>query len=419
MCPRRALPESLMTLKVLYIDGVGPFGGASRSLFEAIKAFPQGAVDPYFVVQRGTATDFYAKVARGIVATRGLTRFDNTQYSHYRGVRWLVLLREFFHFPFTVASLLNAKLRWKSVDVIHVNEVTEIVPGLIAKFVFAAPLVIHVRSPQWASVNALRSRWLNARLEGAAAAVVAINENTRATLPADLEVDVVQNSFTARRSFQSDPALLRRLDMLRPSSLKVGFVGNLHHSKGLFDLLDAAKVLRKGGHDVEFVIVGGTTMIDKGLKAWILKVAGLAQDVQARLSAEVEKFELSDSFHLLGPTPDIQCVYERIDVICFPSHYDAPGRPVFEAAFSAVPSIVSVARPRADTLIDGETGLAIPARDPSRLARAISYFIDNRSEVERMGANAKRLAEANFSPEANARKLLAVYARVTASYRCN
>ena len=85
---------------------------------------------------------------------------------------------------------------------------------------------------------------------------------------------------------------------------------------------------------------------------------------------------------------------------------------MFEAAFSSVPSIVSVNNPRADTLVHGETGLAIPAQNPPKLAEAILYFADNPGEVQRMGANAKRLAESNFDPATNARKLLAVYTRV-------
>ena len=55
-----------------------------------------------------------------------------------------------------------------------------------------------------------------------------------------------------------------KLDALRPASLKIGFVGNLHHSKGLFDLLEAAKLVRAAGRDVEYAIVGGVTVVDRG-----------------------------------------------------------------------------------------------------------------------------------------------------------
>jgi len=401
-----------MTIKVLYIDGDGPFGGASRSLFEAVRALPADSVEPYFVASRGTALGFYEQVAKEVVATRGMTKFDNTRYSYYRGVRWLVLLREMFHLPFTFAALLKARRQWKQVDLIHVNESVYIIPALLAKRIFRAPLVVHVRSMARMDECSRRTLWLNATLAREADAVVAIDENIRATLPGKLAVDVINNSFTAKCAPKPDAQLMEKLDALRPGSLKVGFVGNLHHSKGLFDILEAAKLIRQAGRDVEFLIVGGVTLEDKGLKAWALAQAGLAQNVQIELAARVESEGLSDCFHLIGTTLDIKCVYDRLDVLLFPSHYDAPGRPVFEAAFSSVPSIVSVNKPRADTLVHGETGLAIPAQNPLKLAEAILYFVDNPSEVQRMGANAKELADSNFDPATNARKLLAIYIRV-------
>lgn len=400
-------------MKVLYIDGDGPFGGPARSLFEVLSAMPSKAVEPYFVAARGTSLHFYRQIAKDIVATGALTRFDNTWYSYYRGLRWFVLLREIFHLPFTIAVLVRARLRWKQVDLIHLNEVTHIIPGLIAKRLFGVPMVIHVRSLARVEDRSLRCRWLNARLRNDAAAIIAIDEGVRTTLPSDAHVDVIHNAFTPKPSTMPDEPILKKLNALRPRSLKIGFVGNLHHAKGLFDLLDAAKLVKQEGRDVEFIIVGGSTRAN-GLKAWLLDKSGLAPEVHSKLASRVAREGLSDMFHLFGETFDIQRVYERIDVICFPSHLNAPGRPVFEAAFSSVPAIVAVHNPLPDTFIDGETGLAIPARDPRKLCEAILYFADQRTEIARMGANAKKLAEKNFSAKANAQKLLAVYLKATA-----
>jgi hypothetical protein len=204
------------TMKVLYIDAVGPFGGASRSLFEMVRRLAADSVEPYFVMQKGTAQAYYGRVAKSIITTRGLTRFDNTRATHYRGVRWLVVLRELYHFPFTVLALVRAKRRWGKVDLIHVNELVDIVPGLIAKLLFRAPLLVHVRSLQWTNSSAQRTRWINRILRRHADAVVAIDENTRATLPADLPVDVIHNSFTAGDEDRSGERLPRALESLRP-----------------------------------------------------------------------------------------------------------------------------------------------------------------------------------------------------------
>lgn len=397
----------------MYIDGVGPFGGASRSLYEAVAALSRSGINPHFVAVRGTALDIYSKVATDIVNTRGLTRFDNTEYSHYRGGRWLILLREIFHFPFTLVAMLKAFRRWRGkIDLIHVNEVTEIIPGLIAKWLFRVPIVVHVRSLQWNNTRSWRVRMLHRWLTRSVDAVIAIDETTRASLPASLAVNVIHNSFTTKPEQHSDAAILSSFDTYRPDSLKVGFVGNLHVSKGIFDLVDAARLLCDAGANVEFIVVGGHTRVGGGIKGWLLRLAGLEQDVYGELLERITEHKLESTFHLLGPTHNIQCVYERLDVIAFPSHFDAPGRPVFEAAFFCVPCVACVSDPKPDTLVHGETGLTVPARDPTALAQAIHHFESNRSEVARMGKYAHQLAINNFEPEANARRIKNIYSRV-------
>jgi glycosyltransferase involved in cell wall biosynthesis len=178
------------------------------------------------------------------------------------------------------------------------------------------------------------------------------------------------------------------------------------------ELFEAAKLVIAEGYDVQFIVVGGTTAEDKGLNWWILHKLGLAQNMQAELHQAVVDAGLEADFKLLGATKDIQRIYQRMDVITFPSYFDAPGRPVFEAAFYGVPSIVAVRNPRPDTVIDGETAIAIPEPDPRALADAIIHFARSRDEVRRMGANAKVLAEKNFVPRKNAAKLLELYRRV-------
>jgi glycosyltransferase involved in cell wall biosynthesis len=99
-------------------------------------------------------------------------------------------------------------------------------------------------------------------------------------------------------------------------------------------------------------------------------------------------------------------------VVCFPSHLDAIGRPVIEAAWFSLPSIAAVGEPRADTFVPGETGIPVPARDPQALAQAILHLCANRQELKRMGAAARELAERNFDSRKNAAAVLEVYRRI-------
>lgn len=397
--------------RVLYLGGVGPFGGASRSLYEAVSALPSGAVEPYFLMPRGTAMNFYRRIAADGLAVAGLTRLDHTRATHYRGARWLVLLRELGYMPTTLSALRAARRRWPDIDLVHVNEFTEIVAGLFAKRMLGVPLVVHVRSLVHADLAMRRTRWLHRALRKADA-VIAIDETVRESLPSDLSVDVIHNSFTAAPIETPDAAYLAQFDRLRPTALKVGFVGNLLRIKGILELVKAAALVRAARRDVQFVIIGGESAKVRGARGNLLRRAGLAQNAEAEVRALIAEAKLEEDVLLFGPTADIQRVYPHMDVLAFPSHFDAPGRPVFEAAFSAVPSIVAVRDPKPDTIVDGETGIAIAAPEPRAIAEAVLRFADDRGEVKRMGANAKALAERNFAPADNARRLLGVYRRL-------
>jgi glycosyltransferase involved in cell wall biosynthesis len=395
-------------MRVLYIHMIGAFGGASRSLLEAVRSFPDGAVESFFVTPRGSAAEQFQGVASDVIEVRGMSQFDNTHYSYYHGVRWIVLLREILYLPFTVMGLLRARWRWGHVDLIHVNEFTGVLPWLLARKLFGAPVVVHVRSLARKEESSRVTRWINRLLREHADAVIAIDENVRASLPSTLDVQVIHNSFSTADGGR-DTRLLEVIQQLRAESFKVGFVGNLLRVKGLFELVEAAYILRQEGLDIEYLVVGDDAHRRGGLRKWILGKLGLGQDIKAELFEMIDRYELTECFHFSGFTKDIRSAFKAMDVLCFPSHFDAPGRPIFEAAFLGVPSIAAVRNPRADTLVDGETGLAVSPKDPVQLAAAIRSLAADRKKCEQLGRNAHELAQMNFDTVTNASHLLRVY----------
>jgi glycosyltransferase involved in cell wall biosynthesis len=112
---------------------------------------------------------------------------------------------------------------------------------------------------------------------------------------------------------------------------------------------------------------------------------------------------------LLGFVEDVKSIYRAIDVLCFPSHLDAAGRPVFEAAWFGVPSVVAVREPLADTIGDGVSGVCIRESDPQALCEAIARLHDRPRERAKLGAGARQLAETYFDQERNALQILGIY----------
>ena len=399
-------------MKILYIDGDGPLGGASRSLFELVSHLKPLGVKPYILVTRGTVVPYYSKIAEEIFTTYGLTRIDNTKYSYYRGVRWLIVFREILRLPSTIISIYKAKRIWKDIDLIHVNELTEIIPALIAKKVFKVPIVVHSRSLFRYEPSSIRFKWIKSIVLKHINLIIPIDEGVASTLPKEFNTFVVHNSFTPILTNQFDNCVIQKINNLSKDTFKVGFVGNLLHGKGLIEIIDAAKILKEKNLKIDIIIVGDEIRNVNGLSGLVLKLIGLSQSLKKEMIQKIKNFKLTESIHLMGSTYDIQAIYECFDVLCFPSHFDAPGRPIFEAAFSSIPSIAAISIPKSDTFINMVTGISIPPRNHIKLAEAIEYMYSHPEQTKQMGINAMELAIKNFTPSINANQVFEQYKKL-------
>jgi glycosyltransferase involved in cell wall biosynthesis len=409
------VPHGRLPIHVLYVHHAGAFGGASRSLLELIDGFSPGSVAPRLVTQRGGVARVFASRGLDVVKAAGISQFDHTRFNYYRGRRWLVLLREAAYLPFTLLALLRARRHWKDVDLIHVNELVAVAAIVLGRMLFRCPVVVHVRSVQETQHGRLRTRFISGTLRRNAAAVIAIDETVRRSLPPGIAAEVVHNAHSPSSSKALASAAAPPLPPRRPGLLRVAMVGSPLAFKGVREFVEAAHLCRTQGLAVEFLMVGIGTGRRSGMLKRLLRAAGFTHDAGEEVRRLVEAHGLTGNVHLLDFTPDIDRVYAEIDVLCFPSHLDAVGRPVFEAAFWKVPSIVAVRDPQPDTMVHRETGLCIEPGDPRAIADAIAYFSLNPSELARMGEGAHRLALENFDSRKNAARVLQIYQRVLAA----
>jgi len=402
-------------VKVLYIHSVPQFGGASRSLYELVRALRVMDVTPCFVASKGSAQVFFEKVAADGVYPSRISAFNNTRTGFYSGARWLVVLREIFSLPRTILSFRRAKRKFGSVDVIHVNEVIDLPSAIAARYFFDAPIIFHLRTSFRNRPDSWRSRVILAALRKYASAIIAIDKNTRSTLPEYLPINVVHNSL----HLDENAFARNNVERNRRGTLVVGYVGNLLHSKGIMTLLRAIALLKKQGKDVRLDIVGGGILQRKGVKAHLINLLGVSDDASEEVVRIIEKEGIQDCVTRHGHIDDITSVYRSFDILAFPSILDAPGRPIFEAGLFGIPSIACISRPQDDTFVDGESGLTVPPGDPEKLAAAIDHFYGDREEVERMGRNARDLARKNTNPIVNARHVLKIYGQICLAYEGN
>ena len=87
----------------------------------------------YFLTPSGIAEKRLQKYGH-VIKTLGLSKFDNSILGYYRGLRWLILLREILLIFPTLFSVFLIKKNIKKLDLIHFNEVTLVPTIFIFKF---------------------------------------------------------------------------------------------------------------------------------------------------------------------------------------------------------------------------------------------------------------------------------------------
>ena len=174
------------------------------------------------------------------------------------------------------------------------------------------------------------------------------------------------------------------------------------------DFVEAAAICRDRGYRIRFLMIGEGVRAAKGWRDRLLQWLGFREDIGAEIRALIEHLRLEGVVVFHPFTTDLASIYNEMDVLCFPSYLDAPGRPIFEAGFFAVPSIAAISQPRADTFVAGETGLLVQPGAPTKLAEAVIRLHDDADARERMGAAARRMANERFDAAKNAKKVLSL-----------
>ena len=395
---------SKLPLRILYLHPVAAFGGASKSLIELFTRLHALGVQGTVLTPDGPVCEAFVKAGMDVRTVRGLSQFDNTRFSHYRRLRWIILLRELLLLPFSLTAIW--RLRHEKFDLLHVNEVTLLPLAILAKWLLRVPMLVHVRSLQRAPGSGFRTKLVNAWLRRYAEAVVPIDHTVAATLASDLPLSIVHNGL----GIESEALVPSSRNAEEP--VRVGFLGVLIPLKGIYELIEAMRILKARNVDIECLIAGENARKLSGMKAWVLRKLGFADDVRANVERMIDDYGLQKHVRMLGFIGDVRSLYPQLDILCFPSHLDAAGRPVFEAAFYSIPSVVAVTNPVSDALLHEITGLAIPRPDPALLADALQRLAEDHGLRQTLGRQARQWAEENFAIEANAQLMYDVYVRL-------
>jgi glycosyltransferase involved in cell wall biosynthesis len=239
--------------------------------------------------------------------------------------------------------------------------------------------------------------------------VVAIDESVRASLEGVPNVEVIYNPLDDSTLTDSSTGTERPAPG-PDSPVRVTYLTGLQVFKGIHDLLEAALLLRHRA-DIVFQIAGTNSRpaaFHRSPRGRILHLFGFAPDVESAVRRWIAARSVGATVRLLGRV-EPETVFAESDILAFPSHLDGPGRSVFEAGARGIPAIVALRHRVEDVVVDGETGLIVPERDPQALAQAILRLADDAGLRRRLGQNARTRYRRQFAPQPIADQMLGLY----------
>ncbi len=160
------------------------------------------------------------------------------------------------------------------------------------------------------------------------------------------------------------------------------YLGNLVREKGVFVLLEAAKIVAAKRRDIRFVFGG----------AWFR-----AEDERAAKEF-VAQNGLEKLVEFAGPVAGAvkwRVVFSS-DILAFPTfyYYETMGLVVLEAMQAGLPVVATRRASLPEIIEDGVNGLLVEEQDPDDLAWKILQLAENKALREQMGrANRQRFAE--------------------------
>jgi len=154
---------------------------------------------------------------------------------------------------------------------------------------------------------------------------------------------------------------------------EVLYAGRLSPEKGVDELVDAARGMK--------LVVAG----DGPLRARVPGALGFV------------------------PHDELQRLYARAAIVACPSRREGFGVACLEAMAHGRPVVASSVGGLRDLVVDGETGLVVPPRDPAALRRALERLLEDSDLRRRLGAAGRERARERFSWDAVTDATLAAY----------
>ncbi len=311
---------------------------------------------------------------------------------------------------FLALGLLLVLLPGPRGQVVHLNEMyRDIVPALLARRLRRCPIVIRVACGgaygDVARLQVIPAGKLMLRLARRADAII--------SLSAQITSELVEHGFQRERiveipngvdTHRFTPATAsERLELRRALGLPqqgplVIFVGRLQSQKGVETLLRAWKDVQPSHPSAHLLLVG------QGPE-------------RAKLEKLAADLELDAAIHFLGQLEPVLPYLRASDVFVLPSFFEGLSNALLEAMACGLPVVTTNIGGTAEVIRPTVDGLLVEPGDAPALAASLRQVLGDTTLAQRLGAEARRRVEDDYTAERSLARYAALYARLSGSPR--
>jgi glycosyltransferase involved in cell wall biosynthesis len=185
-------------------------------------------------------------------------------------------------------------------------------------------------------------------------------------------------------NYNETSRILIRVNLNIPAEAQViGFVGRIVRDKGICELAEAWRIIRKEFPDTHLLLVGPFELEDPILDATRLL---LETDVRVHITGFVHSENLPEMF-------------AAMNVFALPSHREGFPVVILEAGAMTLPVVASSIPGCTDAVIDNQTGLLFKEGDVNELIDKLSLYLKDGNLRALHGANARKRILTEFRCE--------------------
>ena len=233
------------------------------------------------------------------------------------------------------------------------NGITDILLCLALKYLTGAKLIFYKHNVVKAKTD-IYHRWVQSQVD----AFICVSKKV---YDAQVIPKIIDKYYLVYNGVN-----IRRFPVLSDNNIPnkrfvVGYAGRIIENKGIFDLLDAVRVLHNKFDEIRLLICGD----------------GKSVDIE-QMNQYIKHHQMEEYVQYMGFQKDMNRWYRSIHCLVAPSKVqEAFGLVLCEAMYCKVPVITSTSGAQAEIIENGKSGILIDTVNSESIVEAIQGFMEN------------------------------------------